>query len=98
MADILFVEVGFVHSIAPGDIHHWVWHNAPMLRVWAFSVDAFLVPLPLPAPGDSARIQIPTVEYRETFNGRFEHQVHFWVKNTGTVDADYFIRMTEVRE
>jgi hypothetical protein len=99
MATVSFYHVGNITSIAPGATHHLWWNNAPAERVWAFSVDA-MVPLTIPpSPGASARLQITSVEYRENYNGSsFEKEIHFWVKNTGAIQANYAVHMSVVRE
>jgi hypothetical protein len=100
MASISFIHVGYINSISPGVTHHMWWNNAPAERVWALSVDA-MVPLNIPpSPGASARVQITNVEYRENYNGgsSFEKEIHFWIKNTGTIKANYAIHMAVVSE
>jgi hypothetical protein len=100
MATVSFFHVGYISSLAPGATTHWWWNNAPAQRVYAFSVDA-MVPVNIPPQiGATAKFQITTVEYREIFNGgqSFEKEVHFWIKNTGTITADFAVHMTEVQE
>jgi hypothetical protein len=100
MATVSFFHVGNVTSIPAGSTHHWVWNNAPAQRVWAFSVDA-MVPINIPPQvGATAMLQVTSVEYREIYNGgsSFEKEVHFWIKNTGSISANYAIHMTEVSQ
>jgi hypothetical protein len=88
-------------TLFPGDSHHWVWNNAGREKVWAFSLDAE-VPLMFAFPGAQARVEITRVEYRQNFNGPgsgdTEQEVHRWVKNTGSVPANYFMHMAVIRE
>ena len=53
-----------------------------------------------PAVGTSARLEITHVEYREVYNGpaNLEKEIHWWIKNTGTVDASYAIHMATIRD
>ncbi|HEY8209594.1 MAG TPA: hypothetical protein VIG99_19035 [Myxococcaceae bacterium] len=100
MATVTFSHLGYITSIAPGVTHHWWWNNAAAERVWAFSVDA-MIPLNIPpAPGATARVEVTTVEYREVYNGpgNLEKEIHYWIKNTGTIDAEYAIHMATIRE
>jgi hypothetical protein len=95
-----FIHVGYVTSIAPGATIHWHWNNAPKEVVWTFSADA-MVPLGVPpVPGATARIQVSPVEYREIYHGgsSFEKEVHYWIKNTGTIKADFALHMVQVWE
>ncbi len=99
MPTVSFTHLGQVTAINPGTTHHWWWNNAPAERVWAFSVDA-MIPLTIPpSPGDSARVEVTRVEYRENYDGsRFEKEIHFWIKNTGAKSAKYAIHMATIRE
>jgi hypothetical protein len=99
MASVSFQHIGYTTGIAPGATHHWTWNNAADMRVWTFSVDASVSLKIPPAPGATARCEVTKVEYRQVYNGSsFEREIHFWVKNVGTVDADYAIHMATVRE
>ncbi|MFG0329204.1 MAG: hypothetical protein ACF8PN_04825 [Phycisphaerales bacterium] len=98
MATTSFHHLGDIFSIMPGVTHHWKWNNAATERVWTFSVDAY-VPLMLAFPGAETRLEVLKTEYRQNYDGdRFEHEIHFWVKNVGTMRADYYIHMAVVRE
>ena len=100
MASVSLIHVGNITSIAPGVTHHLHWNNAPAQRVWAVSVDA-MVSLSIPPQiGTTTQLQVTAVEYREIFNGgsSFEKEIHFWIKNTGTVSANYAVHMSMVAE
>ena len=99
MATVSFSHVGFIKSISPGTTQHFWWNNAAAQRVWAFSVDA-MVPQSVPVPGSTAQVEITRVEYREIYNvpGDREKEVHYWIKNTGSVKADYALHMATIRE
>lgn len=100
MATVSFFHVGYVTSIAPSATLHWWWNNAPAERVYTFSVDAMVPLSPPPVPGASARIQVTPVEYRENYGGgqSFEKEVHFWIKNTGSITANFAVHMVQVQE
>ena len=87
--------------LSPGETHHWVWNNAGRQKVWAISVDAE-VPLMFAFPGAIAKVEISRVEYRQNFNGPSssdtEQEIHHWVKNNGTMEANYFTHMAVIRE
>jgi hypothetical protein len=100
MANIAFVHVGYITSIAPGVNLHWWWNNAPAEVVWTFSADA-MVPLDIPPTlGATVRLQVSPVEYRETYKGgsSFEKEVHFWIKNTGAISGNFAVHMAQVWE
>jgi hypothetical protein len=101
MAVVSFHHVGWLTGISPGATHHWWWNNAPGERVWSISVDAML-PLRMAYPGAAAKVEVTRIESRENYHGGgssgFEREVHWWVKNTGTLQADYLIHMATVRE
>ena len=99
MASVSFIHVGNITSITPGSTHHWTWNNAPAQRVWAISVDS-MVPLNIPpSPGATAKLQVTSVEYREIYDGRgFEKEIHFWVKNTGSINANYAVHMAMIQQ
>lgn len=102
MAQVTFSHLGYTTTISPGATHHWWWNNAPSERVWTFSVDAS-VPLDIPPqPNTSAMVEVTRVEYRQNYYGGgssgFEREVHFWVKNTGTITANYAIHMATILE
>ena len=88
-------------TLSPGETHHWHWNNAGREKVWAFGVDAE-VPLMFAFPGAVAKVEITRVEYRQIFNGpassNTEQEVHRWVKNTGTVEANYYMHMAVIKE
>jgi hypothetical protein len=44
--------------------------------------------------------EITRVEYREIYNGPGdrEKEIHYWIKNTGSVKADYALHMATIRE
>ena len=48
----------------------------------------------------AARLEITHVEYREVYNGpgNLEKEIHWWIKNTGTIDASYAIHMATIRD
>ncbi|MET0450514.1 MAG: hypothetical protein ABW137_01635 [Mycobacterium sp.] len=101
MAAVSFDHIGYITSITPGTTHHVWWNSAAAQRVWAFSVDAMIAKkIPPPAPGASARVEITHVEYREVFHGpnNLEKEIHWWIKNTGTIDANYAIHMATIAE
>jgi hypothetical protein len=100
MASIAFYHVGYITSIAPNVTQHWWWNNAAAQRVWSFSVDAMVPLSPPPIPGATAKIQITEVEYREIYSGgqSFEKEVHFWIKNTGSISANFAVHMAVVQE
>ena len=99
MPTVYFFHVGYVTSISPGATHHVWWNNAPAQRVYAFSVDAMVSLTIPPQPGATAMVQITSVEYREIYNGSsFEKEVHVWIKNTGSITANYALHMTQVKE
>lgn len=100
MATVTFSHLSTITSIAPGVTHHFWWNNASAERVWAFSVDA-MIPLQIPpAAGATARMEITRVEYREVYNGpgNLEKEIHYWIKNTGTINANYAIHMATIRQ
>lgn len=101
MAQVIFHHLASLTGISPGVIHHWWWNNAADERVWSFSVDA-RIPLQTSYPGAVAKVEITRVEYRENFHGGglegFEREIHWWVKNTGTIQADYLIHMANIGE
>jgi hypothetical protein len=99
MASVSFSHVGFIKSISPGVTQHYWWNNAADQRVWAFSVDA-IVPSSVVIPGSTACVEITRVEYREIHNGGGdrEKEIHYWIKNTGTVKADYALHMATIKE
>jgi hypothetical protein len=98
-------QVGFHHlgqgKISAGDTLHFWWNNAGRQKVWAFSVDAE-VQLIFAFSGAVAKLEITKVEYRQNFNGPSasdtEQEIHFWLKNTGTVHANYYLHMSTVQE
>ena len=99
MASVSFSHVGFIKSISPGDTQHYWWNNAAEQRVWAFSVDA-IVPNSVVTPGSTACVEILRVEYREVLNGPGdrEKEIHYWIKNIGTVKADFALHMATIKE
>jgi len=101
MAAVSFQHIGYVTGIAPGLTHHWWWNNAADERVWSLSVDAS-IPLMTAFPGAVAKVEITRVEYRENYHGGgssgFEREIHWWIKNTGTTQANYAIHMATIRE
>ncbi len=98
MATVTFQHLATVTSISPGVTHHWWWNNAPDERVWSFSVDS-RIPLKFAFPNSSARVEVTRVEYRQNYEGgKFEREIHFWVKNTGKGEAHYLIHMATIRE
>ncbi len=100
MATVLLIHVGYITSLAPGATTHWHWNNAPAQKVWAISVDA-MVPINIPpAVGSSAMLQVTAIEYRENYSGgnNFEKEIHFWIKNTGTITANFAVHMSMVSE
>jgi hypothetical protein len=96
-------QVTFQHlvsgALGPGATHSWTWNNASEERVRAFSVDAEVPPL-TGFPGATAKVEITRVEYRQNFNGPgdTEQEIRFWVKNTGTMAANYYVHMATIRE
>jgi hypothetical protein len=98
-------QIGFHHlgqgQLSPGDTTHWWWNNAGRQKVWSFSADAE-VPLIWTFPGAQAKIEIMKVEYRQNFNGPkasdTEQEIHLWLKNTGTVHANYYIHMSVIAD
>ena len=98
MAQVTFRHLGS-GTLAPGATHHWWWNNAGTERVWAFSVDAEVNPM-TGYPGAVAKVELTKVEYRQNFNspGDTEQEIHHWVKNTGTIQATYYVHMAEIRE
>lgn len=99
MGSVSLIHVGNITSIAPGATHHMWWNNAPAERVWAVSVDAMVSLSIPPSPGTTAKLEVTSVEYREIYNGSsFEKEIHFWIKNTGTVTANYAVHMSVVKE
>ena len=100
MATVSFDHIGYITAISPGATHHVSWNNAAAQRVWAFSVDTMLSLTIPPASGTSARLEITHVEYREVYNGpaNLEKEIHWWIKNTGTIDASYAIHMATIRD
>lgn len=100
MATVSLIHVGNITSISPGTTHHWWWNNAPTQRVWGVSVDA-MVPLNIPPQlGATAQLQVTSVEYRQIYNGgsSLENEVHFWIKNTGSITANYAVHLSSVQE
>jgi hypothetical protein len=100
MATVSFVHVGNITSLAPGVTTHWWWNNAAAQKVWAFSVDA-MVPLNIPPQvGATAMFQVTAVEYREIYSGgtSLEKEIHFWIKNTGTITANFAVHMAIIGE
>ena len=96
MATVSFTHIGYITSISPGATLHWWWNNAPSERVWAFSVDAMV---PAPFIPSTAKVEISRVEYREVYDGAtFEKEIHFWIKNTGSVTASFAVHMASIRE
>lgn len=96
MATVSFTHVGYITSINPGATLHWWWNNAADERVRSFSVDS-MVPSPF-IPG-TVQVEITRVEYRQIYNGSsFEREVHFWIKNTGSVKADFAVHMATIAE
>lgn len=94
MAGVVVQKIGTA-SILPGATHEWWWNNAAAERVWSFSVDvrplkwtAIFAPVTL-------KVEVTRVEYHLRFPSvsQQEREVHCWVKNTGTVDAVYELRM-----
>ena len=98
-------QLGFHHlgqgKISPGDTMHFWWNNAGRQKVWGLSVDAE-VQLMFAFPGAVARLEITKVDYRQNFNGPgwddTEQEVHFWLKNSGTVHANYYLHMSTVQD
>ena len=93
MASVAFVHVGSLYSLSAGWTYHWAWLNAPAERVWAFSVDPYFAPA-----GQQARFEVVRVEYRYDFLSPLRREVHFWVKNTGTWWANYYIHMAVIKQ
>lgn len=102
MAQVSFHHLGYVTPIAPGVTHHWWWNNAADQRVWSFSVDASIPLDTPPQPNSSARVEVTRVEYRQNYSGggpsSFEREIHFWVKNTGNITANYAVHMATVSD
>ena len=98
MAKVTFQHIGSMSNISPGSTHHWWWNNAPDERVWSISVDPN-IPLRTAFPGSVAKLEVTRVEYRQNYNGQaFEREIHFWVKNTGSIGSNYLIHMATIRE
>jgi hypothetical protein len=100
MATVSLIHVGNISSLAPGAITHWWWNNAPAEKVWAISVDA-MVPINIPpAVGATAKLEVTAVEYREIYKGgsSFEKEIHFWIKNTGAITANFAVHMSMVSQ
>ena len=96
MATVAFSHVGYITSIGPGATLHWWWNNAPSERVWTVSADAIV---PFPFIPSTAKVEITRVEYRETYDGsKFEKEIHFWIKNTGSVTANFAVHISSIRE
>jgi len=60
-----------------------------------------MVPINIPpAVGSSAMLQVTAIEYREDYKGgnNFEKEIHFWIKNTGTITANFAVHMSMVSE
>ena len=70
-------------------------------RSGASSADAE-VPLIFALPARRPRSRSRGVEYRQNFNGPgsddTEQEIHLWLKNTGTVHANYYIHMSVIQE
>ena len=99
MASVSFFHVGSTTSIAPGVTLHWWWNNAPTQRVFAFSVDTIMSLTIPPQPGSAATIEITRVEYWDKYNSpSFEKEVHFWIKNTGTIAASFNVHMAQISD
>jgi hypothetical protein len=97
MAKVWYRELGVGANLDPGATHHWWWNNAPAKRVWAASLDVWRAKGLL--SGDP-RMEITRVEYRSRFEDfsldPSEMEVHFWVKNTGNVKANYRINLSAI--
>ena len=99
MASVTFVNVGNMTTLQPNATTHWKWNNAPDEGVWAISVDPY-VPLGIAYPKAQARVEVTRVEYRHIYHGKdkFEREIHFWFKNTGTIQADCLVHMALIRQ
>jgi hypothetical protein len=81
-----------------GETHGWTWNNIGSETVRPFSVDAQVPPLGA-YPGQSAKVEITRVQYRQTYDGSsFKRQVAYWVKNTGSGAAYYYVHMAVIKE
>jgi hypothetical protein len=95
MATVSFVHIGNITSLPAGVTTHWSWNNAAAQKARAISVDA-IVPTNIPPQvGETASFQVTAVEYREIYHGgtTFEKEIHFWIKNTGTITANFAVHM-----
>ena len=86
MSSVSFFHVGYITSISPGVTLHWWWNNATVRTRLDVQRGHHGPAEPTAIPGTSARLQVTSVEYRESYKGgsSLEKEVHFWMKNTGT--------------
>jgi hypothetical protein len=94
MAAVGVVKVG--SGVLPaGGTHHWTWNNAPAEKVWWFSVDVRPTKwTPLFAPV-TLKIEVSPIEYRLVFQAidDQERELHCRLRNTGTSEAVYDLRL-----
>lgn len=97
MANVLYQEVVIGTNLYPGATHHWVWNNAPAQRVWSASLDVWRAKYFL---SGNPRMEVTRIEYVSLFEDfktqPSEMEIHFYVKNTGTVGANYRLNMAVV--
>ena len=95
MAQVMLLNPGSGY-LEPGETHHWLWYNAPEKRVWSFSVDVS-IPKYITLFGSSTlKVEVTRVEYRFLWNGfdkPSKREIHYWIKNTGDLPANYFTNM-----
>lgn len=81
--------------LEPGITHHWWWNNAAAERVWSFSVDVRSPKYQIIFAPYTLKVEVTRVEYWLQFRSvsSQEREVHCWVKNNGSLDAIYELRM-----
>lgn len=97
MASVSYYDLVTVANINPGATHHWKWNNAPQNRVWSASLDVWRAKY---VSSGTPRMVVTKIEYRSLYGGPTlsEREVHFWVKNTGNVNANYRLNAVSIRK
>lgn len=98
MATVKYYELVIGTNLEPDATHHWWWNNASSEAVYAASLDVWRAKYFLTG---NPRMEITRVEYRSLFDDftidAKEREIHIWVKNTGTVRANYRINLARIK-